>query len=115
MSSLQSGGAVAVARVRTIKSGRARMVEIAAENKVVIDALVNDLLTSLGRPALPAEKLTAEAIAAGTVRARRLREQGKCDTVLMREVSRLLRSSPFRSGPSARAARPAAATVAGGD
>jgi hypothetical protein len=74
------------------KAGRARMAEIAAQNQVEIDALAVDLLQSLCRPPLPAERLLAEAIGAATVRCRRLREQGKCDTADRRDLSRLLRS-----------------------
>lgn len=77
------------------KAGRARQMEIARETTVQIDAIVGELLDALQRPALPAERILAETIAATTVRARRLRENGRDDAAERRELSRQLRSSPF--------------------
>src|SRR4051812_7516313 len=79
-------------RIARAKSGRARQMEIAAENKTAIDELAAELLASLRRPSLPAERILAEAIGAATVRCRRLREQGKCDTADRRALSQLLRT-----------------------
>ena len=85
------------------KQGRARMAEIAAENRIEIDKLMADLLAQLQRPPLPAERLLAETIGAATIRCRRLRQNGRCDTAERRELARLLRA--FSALPTAAQAR----------
>jgi hypothetical protein len=79
------------ARART---GWARMRQIALEDQQNIKELVAGLLQSLERPATTADLVAAETIAATTVKARRLRAQGKDDSderkALVGLVSKLL-------------------------
>jgi len=71
------------------------MRELRAQDQRSIDALVQDLLDSLRRPPMPAEKLIAEMIDAAQVRRRRLREQSRDDADERRELARLISGSPF--------------------
>jgi hypothetical protein len=76
--------------------GRARMKEIALENKAAIETTAASLIAGLSRPATEADKLDAEALASLLIRARRARASGRSDVTLLREYGILKRNSAFR-------------------
>lgn len=76
--------------------GRARMKEIAIENKAAIETTAASLISGLGRPATEADKLDAEALSSLLIRARRARASGRSDVTLLREYGILKRNSAFR-------------------
>jgi hypothetical protein len=80
-------------------TGRARQLEIAAENKVEVEKLTAQLLAGLGRSPIGGETVAAETIAATTVKARRLREQGRDDGDERRLLRQLLAFTPFGVTP----------------
>lgn len=75
-------------------AGSARMKQIAAENKVEIDALIAQLLADLERPVTGSDRVLAEVVASATVRGRRLRAQGKDDRLERQQIATLLHNFP---------------------
>jgi hypothetical protein len=79
--------------------GRARMQEIAAENKAIISGNVESTLALLGRPATALERMQAEALCSLLLRASRLRDQGRDDLEPLREAGALMREIHWLRGP----------------
>jgi hypothetical protein len=76
--------------------GRARMREIAHEDKAACRELLDRLVGDLGRPATQLELYTLEQIAARMVRSRRLRSLGRDDREEARLIAQLLRAAGIR-------------------
>jgi hypothetical protein len=79
--------------------GWKRMRELSARNQLEIEVLTQELLASLGRAPRPIDRVIAEAVAAATVRCRRLREMGKDDSVERHALARMIDRSPFLNTP----------------
>jgi hypothetical protein len=92
--------------------GKKRMQELGAEMKVAIATNVEAILASLGRPASGLERAQAELFCGLLLRAARLRDQGRNDLEVLREVGLLLQNIPWLRGPQPVAAsRPIAPTA----
>jgi hypothetical protein len=84
--------------------GARRMRELAAEAAAEITALMADLLSGLGRTPSATDRITAEAIAAATVRARKLRALGRDDFEERKQIAQLMRAAGQAFKPAAPAA-----------
>jgi len=71
--------------------GNARQVELREEMKEAVRVNGAAMIAGLGRPAAPDEVSLAELICAGLLRAARLRNSGRDDLAIMREVALMLR------------------------
>ncbi len=89
-----------------LKTGRARMKELAVEAAAERAPLEAELRAGLGREATPIDKLAIETIAATAVRARRLRADGRNDAEERQLLTQLLRATGLRPAPAAPAAAP---------
>jgi hypothetical protein len=81
--------------------GWRRMRQLRQQDEAARQAIVADIIDGLGRPTTTVDKIAAEAIAAATVRARRLRLNGHDDSSQTRLLAQLLRTSGFRPAPAA--------------
>src|ERR1700722_13232109 len=74
-------------------AGRARMKQIAGENKIEIDRIVAGLLSpeNLGRVATVVDQVAAEALATAFIKSRRLRSAGKDDSAERHQIALLIK------------------------
>lgn len=79
--------------------GAARMREIAVQNRLEIEHLTDVLVRGLEREVTAIEKIMAEQIASLVIRSRRLRDQGRDDSPQRRELSRLIKTTPWYAAP----------------
>jgi hypothetical protein len=79
--------------------GGRRSRALAAEMKTAIAGNVEAVLASLGRPASGLERAQAELFCGLLLRASRLRDQGRNDLEVLREVGLLLQNIPWLRGP----------------
>jgi hypothetical protein len=79
---------------RSLK-GVERRRELRELNASEVEQITSQLLAGLGRPPVGGETVAAEVIAATTVKARRIREQGRDDSEERQLLRQLLAFSPF--------------------
>jgi len=78
------------------RRGQARMRELAAQAKAERQALADEIIRGLGRPATALDRIAIESIASAAVRARQLRAQGHDDLEQQRLIAQLLRATGLR-------------------
>jgi hypothetical protein len=78
------------------RRGWARMKQLAAEADAERQALAEEIIAGLGRPAGALDRIAIESIAAAAVRARQLRAQGRDDLEQQRLIAQLLRATGLR-------------------
>ena len=82
-----------------LATGRARQLEIAAENQIEIETQTAHLIHALMREPTPGELIEAELVAVAFVKSRRLRANGRDDSNERRLLRDLMASSIFGSVP----------------
>jgi hypothetical protein len=75
--------------------GRQRQAELAAEMKISVQHNVAAMLAGLGREPTEVERMQAEMISSLFLRARRLRDNGRDDTKVLRQAAVMTRNSVF--------------------
>ena len=78
------------------KRGAARMKQLAAEAEAERQALADEIIAGLGRPANALDRIAIESIASAAVRARQLRAAGRDDLEQQRLIAQLLRATGLR-------------------
>ena len=81
-------------------AGSKRMQQIRDENAIEIEAIKAHLIAGLGRAPFAAEVISAEVIAATSVRAKRLRMSCKDDAAERRLLAKLMANTPFGMTPA---------------
>jgi len=88
--------------------GVERRRELREQNANEVEQITAQLLAGLGRPPIGGETVAAEVIAATVVKAKRLREAGRDDSVERHLLHRLLVFTPFGVQPTLPRIDPAA-------
>jgi hypothetical protein len=78
------------------RRGQARMQELAAEAETERQALADEIIAGLGRPATALDRIAIESIVSAAVSARQLRAQGRNDLEQQRLIAQLLRATGLR-------------------
>ena|SRR5690349_2966291 len=84
--------------------GKARVLELAAENERDRLALEDKLVRDLGRGPTPVEAVAIETLSATMIRARKLRSQGRADLEERKLIKQLLSQLDIKTSPTAQPA-----------
>jgi hypothetical protein len=85
--------------IATPRGGRSRRRQLAMEAEAERRAIEAELLRDLNRPPTASDRIAIETISATTIRARRLRADGRSDAEERKLIAQLMRASGLKPQP----------------